>query len=144
MVPPAGIALRTYRGPGDVSTWLDLRHRAFARARVGVRQWTETDFEQEFLTKPWWSPEHLWFAEARSQAVGTVALAIRGEEEGARPAVHWLAVLPAWRRRGVGRLLMCALESRAWELGHREVWLETHAAWDSAVRLYESLGYERA
>jgi GNAT superfamily N-acetyltransferase len=55
--------------------------------------------------------------------------------------VHWLAVLPGWRRRGVGRYLMSVLEARAWELGYREVWLETHAAWAEAVRLYQALGY---
>lgn len=143
LVHPAGVGVRTYRGRADIATWLDLRHRAFARSRLGVRQWAEGDFEQEFLTKSWWLPEHLWFAESGSQAVGTVTLAMRGDGEAARPVVHWLAVLPAWRRRGIGRHLMSVLESRAWQLGYREVWLETHAAWDGAVRLYQAMGYQR-
>jgi mycothiol synthase len=142
-----GVRLRTYAGPQDVPLWLELRHRAFARARLGVRQWDETDFEREFLSKPWWRPEHMWFAEGQAlisrswSPVGTVTLALRGSGDAARPVVHWLAVLPAWRRRGVGRLLMSVLEARAWELGYREVWLETHAAWKEAVRLYRALGY---
>ena len=70
-----------------------------------------------------------------------MTLALRGADEAARPVVHWLAVLPAWRRRGIGRLLMSVLEARAWELGYREVWLETHAAWEEAVRFYRALGY---
>lgn len=143
---PDGIRWRTYVGPADVRVWLELRERAFAGARASVRPWDEADFEQEFLAKPWWRPEHLWFAEARGSRgtwspVGTVALALRGAGNAARPVVHWLAVLPAWRRRGVGRLLMSVLEARAWELGYREVWLETHAAWEEAVRLYRALGY---
>src|SRR5690242_10582944 len=97
--PPAGLRLRTYAGSHDVAAWLELRHRAFARARLGVRQWDESDFEREFLAKPWWRPEHVWFAESTARPVGTVTLALRGEGNAARPVVHWLAVLPAWRRR---------------------------------------------
>jgi GNAT superfamily N-acetyltransferase len=137
----ADIQVRTFCGPQDVPRWLELRHRAFARARLGVRQWTEADFHAEFLAKPWWRPEHLWLAEAGSELVGTVTLAMRGATSQARPVVHWLAVLPSWRRRGVGRMLMSVLEARAWELGYREVWLETHAAWTEAAALYRSLGY---
>jgi GNAT superfamily N-acetyltransferase len=148
--PVAGIALRTYAGPEDIAVWLELRHQAFARQRLGVRHWNRQDFASEFLEKPWWRAEHLWFAETSGalgsppQAVGTVALAFRGQGPSARPAVHWLAVLPPWRRRGVGRLLMTALEQACWDAGYRQVWLETHPSWTAAVGFYETLGYRRA
>ena len=137
--PVEGVTLRTFGGREDIARWLEIRHRAFARLRVGVRQWDEPDFRREFLEKPWWQPEHLWFAESASnvEPVGTVTLALRGQQ----PVVHWLAVLPAWRHRGVGAFLMSVLEARAWELGYRQLWLETHAAWESAVRLYKGRGY---
>ena len=98
------------------------------------------------LKKTWWRPEAMWFAETDSpsltaSAVGTVTLARRGDTPEARPAVHWLAVLPSWRRRGVGRLLITSLEAAVWETGQRQVWLETHAQWGEAAQLYESLGY---
>ena len=70
-----------------------------------------------------------------------MALAFRGEGTEAKPAVHWLAVLPPWRRRGVGRLLMAELHQRCWDLGYRQIWLETHVRWTGAARLYEELGY---
>ena len=38
---------------------------------------------------------------------------------------------------------MAALEERAWELGHREIFLETHAGWTAAQGFYESLGYQQ-
>jgi len=57
--------------------------------------------------------------------------------------VHWLAVLVTHRRRGVAQLLMRALEQRAWDLGQREIFLETHDGWTAAQRLYESLGYQQ-
>jgi GNAT superfamily N-acetyltransferase len=53
-------------------------------------------------------------------------------------------VHPAWRRRGVGRLLIAHLESAAYTTGYRQIWLETHAAWDAAARFYESLGFRAA
>ncbi|MEX2121062.1 MAG: GNAT family N-acetyltransferase [Pirellulales bacterium] len=164
-----GVRLRNYAGPADIETWLDLRHRAFAREKVGVRCWEASDFESEFLARPWWSPERLWFAEATTppkvagtlrapsarkvagtlrvpsaepaEAIGTICLAQRGTGEHARPAVHWLAVLPFWRRRGVGKLLLAALEAACWDAGHRQVFLETHAQWTAALRFYESHGY---
>jgi GNAT superfamily N-acetyltransferase len=147
IVPVPGITLRPYGDPGDVERWLELRRRAFARQRLGVRDWQAADFAREFLEKPWWRPEHMWFAEARSEdeaawPVGTVTLAQRDDGNHPRPVVHWLAVLPSHRRRGIGRLLISALEAAVWDAGGRQVWLETHAAWAEAARLYESLGYE--
>jgi GNAT superfamily N-acetyltransferase len=145
------IEIRAYAGEEDMFDWLALRHRAFARQKVGVRQWDTRDFESEFLAKAWWRPERMWFAEHVSEGaggasetrlvVGTVTLAMRGSGPEARPVVHWLAVLPEWRRRGIGRLLIATLEACAWDEGYRRIWLETHVQWQSAVRLYESLGY---
>jgi GNAT superfamily N-acetyltransferase len=143
-----GIRLRNYRGPEDIVDWLDLRRRAFARQRVGVGDWDECDFRREFLEKPWWKSERMWFAEladsasAASAIVGTVTLAQRGTGASAKPVVHWLAVLGGYRRRGIGRLLMATLEAAVWDSGGRQVWLETHNAWREAARLYESLGYK--
>lgn len=139
--------IRTYGGPEDIGPWLELRSAAFARQRVGVRQWTPADFEAEFLGRWWWQPERMWLAESgpenspQKQVVGAVMLAMRGEGEQARPVVHWLMVHPGWRRRGIARALTTQLEARAWDLGFRQVWLETHAQWAEAAAFYESLCY---
>jgi GNAT superfamily N-acetyltransferase len=139
-----GVALRAFR-PDDVAAWLALRDRAFARERVGVRAWAETDFRCEFQDRWWWRPQWMWLAENEERGlVGSVTLAMRGEPEAAKPVVHWLMVAPRWRRRGVGRLLLSHLEQAAWEAGYREIWLETHARWKAAVEFYEALGYRAA
>lgn len=144
----AGVELRHFQGEADISLWLDLRHRAFARATPGILGWSTSDFAVEFLKRPWWSPDRIWFAETcpgngeTPQVVGTVAVADRSATESAVPAVHWLAVLPQWRRRGIGRLLLTAVEERCWRQGQREIFLETHAGWSAAGRLYRSLGYK--
>ena len=97
------------------------------------------------IAKPWWKPENLWLAEdcvaGAGRLVGAVTLAMRGPEFEGVPVVHWLMVDPDPRNRGIGRLLMRALEMTCWELGFRRVSLETHVAWTAASRFYESLGY---
>ncbi len=145
--PVAGVDLRNYDGPDDIDIWLDLRRRAFARQKLGVGNWDAGDFEREFLHKSWWRAQAMWFAETRSQllpasVVGTVTLARRGDSPDARAAVHWLAVAPGYRRRGIGRLLVSTLEAGVWDAGGRQVWLETHVHWTEAAGLYRSLGYE--
>ncbi len=142
-----GIRLRHYAGPEDIVVWLDLRRRAFARQRLGVGDWDERDFAREFLEKPWWRHDAMWFVEARRppqatfQPAGTITLARRGVPPDQKPVIHWLAVVPGFRRRGLGRLLVATVESAAWHAGQRQIWLETHSAWQEAAKLYAALGY---
>ena len=156
--PLPGVTIRCFR-PEDVDRWLALRQRAFAREKLGVREWSAADFEEEFLTKPWWNPAHCWLAEATSSnfpadqpvapgvgqatspLLGAVAMALRGQSPTAKAVVHWLMVEPRFRRRGIAHQLMNTLEAAAYAAGYREVHLETHAAWTSAAEFYTRLGY---
>lgn len=70
------------------------------------------------------------------EAVGMAGLAIRG----ARGWVSGFGVVPAWRRRGLGRRLMSALLERARAGGLRQLSLEVLAGNFAAKRLYESAG----
>ena len=142
----AEVRLRHFAGPQDIRTWLEIRRRAFARQKVGVGDWNEADFEREFLAKVWWRPQCLWFAEVDrlmlpAEPAGTVTLARRGASPDDKPVVHWLAVSPRYRRLGIGRLLITALEQAVWDAGERQIWLETHAGWVEAGHLYQTLGY---
>jgi ribosomal protein S18 acetylase RimI-like enzyme len=55
--------------------------------------------------------------------------------------VKHVRVHPATRRRGVGRLLMNALEDRARDLGYRELHLDTATNQPEALAFYRALGY---
>ena len=166
--PVVGFRLRAFEDPGDLPAWLVLRQAAFARERLGVRAWDVSDFRHEFSAKPWWNPAHCWVVEPESypgepgstpnqppdsrvfaQAfsadqplVGSVTLAMRSSDEVDRAVVHWLMVPPRYRTLGLGRWLLSVLEEQAWQLGHREVFLETHAAWEAATRFYQAAGYQ--
>ncbi len=145
--PIPGITLRGFRDERDVATWLRLREQSFAAEPFRIRPWSAFEFRQHCQAAAWWNPCHVWFAEVmatNSQSavpVGMVTLARRGGEAKGVPAVHWLAVLPEWRGKGIGRMLLTHLERRCWELGDRVVQVETHSAWKSALALYRRLGY---
>ncbi len=135
-----GVTLRTFSGESDIGRWLALRAKAFADQTPAVRLWTQADFAAEFLVKPWWSPERMWFAEADG-TIGSVTWAMRGRQVYDSPVIHWLMVEPEWRRRGVGRLMIHTLEAACWQAGYRQIGLETHAKWADANAFYEALGY---
>lgn len=147
-VPSAERAtVRTYNRESDIERWLEIRRQSLAGQIAAGRLWTREDFHREFSGKPSWRPERMWFAEvddaAGPKSVGAVAMAFpEGRENLA--AIQWLLVLPDYRRRGIGRLLIATLESAAWDDGCRTVMAETLSTWDAAMRFYKSLGYEEA
>jgi GNAT superfamily N-acetyltransferase len=139
-----GVCVRSIVIPEDVDAWLELRSRATAGLSPQVREWSRNDFAAQMLAKPWWRNDWTWLAigpQLGQPPIGAVTLGLRTVPEATVPIVHWLVVDPAWRRRGVGRMLMSRLESAAWEAGYRQVGLETHANWKDAVAFYQSMGY---
>lgn len=55
--------------------------------------------------------------------------------------LHRLAILPAYRRRGIGRLLVEVVEAIAREQGIRQIRLEVRAAQPENIAFYRTLGY---
>jgi ribosomal protein S18 acetylase RimI-like enzyme len=73
----------------------------------------------------------------RGEPVGMALLSRRG----GRGWVSGVGVLPGWRRRGIGRLLMETVLERAREAGVRQVALEVIAQNSAARALYVKLGF---
>jgi GNAT superfamily N-acetyltransferase len=138
-----GFSVRNISIPDDIAAWLALRNRAMVDQIPRARPWSEADFCSEMQSKTWWRADRTWLATAVETAllVGAVTLALREGSVSTIPVVHWLFVDPAWRRRGIGRLLISHLELAAWNDGWREIELETHAGWTPAVAFYQSIGY---
>lgn len=84
-----------------------------------------------------------WLAWVDGEAVGLLN-AIEGFSSfAARPLlnVHDLAVLPAWRGRGLGRALLRAAEAHARQRGACKLTLEVLSGNTNAAALYASEGY---
>ncbi|MCA9248884.1 MAG: GNAT family N-acetyltransferase [Planctomycetales bacterium] len=138
--------LRTLELPRDEAGWLELRNRAFAGEVPTVRPWNSADFRREMIAQPWWNPERTWVIDAPGlpgRMVGAVTMALRASDRAHTPAIHWLMVDPEFRGLGWGRSLIAALERAAYNDGYRQVVLETHVNWRSAVALYQRLGYQQ-
>ncbi len=158
------VTLRTYAGTADIEPWLQLHAAANPASHGSARRWGFHDFHREFLDKPWWRPESMWmarvndpsdetrgdghgveqtgaFAPTRWPLIGTVTLGMRGRQGQEQPVVHWLLVAPHWRRRGVGRMLLSAVECECWKLGYPEIQLETLSHWTEAVAFYQAMGF---
>ncbi len=81
----------------------------------------------------------MWVAEIAGEIVGTASVL---------PEPEWLyirsvAVLPAAQGKGVGRLLMNAIEKYALENGFARMFLYTTYFSTGAIGMYEKLGFKR-
>ena len=160
---PKNVVLRHYQGEQDARAWLEMRSLAFSRQKRGIQAWDRTDFDREFLQKPWWEPARMWLAElplidcsteqptsplsllkpkpGQPQLIGTLTLAERVLPNETRYVLHWLMVAPRFRGQGIAKALVARLEVAVWERGAHNIYLETHAAWTEAAELYRKLGY---
>ncbi len=71
-------------------------------------------------------------------SVGTALLGVRGD----RGWVTGLGVIPEWRRRGIGRVMMDEVLRSASASGVKRVWLEVINKNRPARRLYDDLGFK--
>lgn len=83
----------------------------------------------------------IWIAEEHEKVLGSVQLNLCQKPNGLnRGEVQKLLVLSNARRRGIARLLMQQLETRARQLKRGLLYLDTEAA-SEAEHLYCALGY---
>jgi len=80
------------------------------------------------------------------EAIGLATCFLGFSTFAARPLlnIHDLAVVPEWRGKGVGRLLLNAVERKARELGCCKLTLEVLENNRVARRLYEAVGFGQA
>ncbi|PYV22992.1 MAG: hypothetical protein DMG24_15200 [Acidobacteria bacterium] len=81
-----------------------------------------------------------WVAEAEG---GIVGFLVAGREPRQVGHIITIDVVERWRRLGIGRALMHAVEQWAERQGLRLIYLETAAGNTTAQKFYAGLGYER-
>lgn len=85
-------------------------------------------------------PEHLWVAECRGQVVGLVGL-ILGQEGEAEAEVEPVVVAPAYRGRGIGRLLVERVIAEARAQGAHLLTIVPAARNVEAIARFHHLGF---
>lgn len=138
---PAGYRIRTYE-TGDDAAFVRIKNAAFMSENAGGRAWTAADFKKEYLDSPYFDPMRVLFAVFGDEPVGTTTAwtaTYRGREVG---LIHWVAVVPEHRSKGLGWLLNVRALHKLKALGYGEATLNTSETLESAVRLYRRLGFE--
>lgn len=82
-------------------------------------------------------------AESSGFTVGTVSMSGHRFQIPGSLRMFALDVGPAYRRQGIGTLLIEAVEAKAGHEGFEKINLEVALDNDGAIRLYERLGYRR-
>lgn len=111
----------------DLDVLLEIERRSFAVP------WTRGEMEEEF-DLPYSRP---WVAEREGRVVAFgIHWLIAGESQLADVAVH-----PDYQRRGLGRSMMEKLMDESRALGMSKMTLEVRADNESAIDLYQKLGF---
>ena len=124
----------------DAAAIADVLAQAFApyRARYTEQAFGATTLDVErILARMREGP--VWVALDADRIVGTVSVVLNGSE----CYVRGMAILPDAQGRGIGRLLLDAVEDFAVTAGSQSLTLITTPFLDQAIRLYERFGFYR-
>lgn len=134
---PAGFTFRAH-APGDAVRWF--------RIQAAADRWnpiSSTTFRADFgQDEAALAARQVFVLDPQGAAVGTVTAwwgeLSPGDTWG---RVHWLAVLPEFQGRGLGRALMTWVCTRLQTLGHTRAYLTTSLLRLPALRLYLRFGF---
>ncbi len=133
---PEGYGIRAMR-LDEAGLWTDIQRDAEPFFEV-QSEW----FGQAFGGDPDAVPQRCYLiVNARGVAVGTVSAWYNNNYHGETwGQVHWLAVRPAYQRRGLARaaLAYCLAQLARW---HDRAYLGTHSERIGAIRLYLEMGF---
>lgn len=86
----------------------------------------------------------VWVQEANGALIGSVALRVTEGRAGTVFEIRWIAMVPAWRGMGIGRLLAETAIDHARAHKARAVLVRVPSETAPAYALFESLGFTRA
>jgi ribosomal-protein-alanine N-acetyltransferase len=99
--------------------------------------WSTSQFKEEFAGIP--STRYMSVAEDGNTIVGYCGVFVPAP--GVEADILTVAVLPAYRRQGIAKEFMRQIEAYAIERKASAMMLEVELSNESAIKLYESLGY---
>jgi mycothiol synthase len=132
---PENFSFRSCRA-GDEAAWLHIIRRSYGG------DWPDDAFQRHMLSEESFRPERLFFVVTEAgrpvATAGALQKLLHGDRSG---YLHMMAVLPEFRRRGLGTALLrrCLIYFR--EQGWRDAVLDTEVSRPEAIRLYLAGGF---
>ncbi|MBC8103679.1 MAG: GNAT family N-acetyltransferase [Cytophagales bacterium] len=138
---PEGITIRAFTGSAEAARWTAVQRDAEPFLTISddlfVREFGSDDAAI--------ASRCLAAVETTTGEMVAAASAWHGGDPGARGEdwgrLHWVAVRPAYQRRGIARALVVECLHRMVALGHGRAYLVTSTGRHGAIALYESVGF---
>jgi GNAT superfamily N-acetyltransferase len=127
--------------PGDEEIWV-----AIQKAADHYNTITKDLFFQQFPKETFALKDrqcYLCDRSSRAVATGTAWAETQGLSAG-YGLVHWMAVLPEFQHRGIGKMLMSVICRRFIALGYKQACLRTSTLRPDAIALYRRFGFATA
>ncbi len=132
---PPGYHVRTYRD-GDQQAWCDILNESFEDS------WTIEKFTEKMLQSYGYRPGRIFFMYYGDDPVATAsAWRMKSIGDDTIGYVHWVAVKPAHRGKGLGRAASIVVLEKFREEGCREAVLQTDDYRLPALKTYLNLDF---
>ena len=134
---PKEFSLRWHQ-PGDEQHWLDIHLAADKYNPITPELFSREFGEAHDVLKH----RQCFLLDANQKPVATATAWFNDNfNGGSYGRVHWIAVVPAHQRRGLGKALMTIVCCRLRALGHLHAYLTTSTARIPAIKLYRGFGF---
>ena len=136
---PSGYGLRSFR-PGDEAEWAYLINRAYSTT-PNPTDFTAEKVLEKWVNTPFFLPDGSYFVTWGGRMVGCFMAWKQVDEGPRRGRLHWLAVDPDHRRKGIARFLTVKVIRHLQALGLDSIFLDTGYNLDIAMKIYRDLGF---
>jgi len=136
------VSLRLYK-KGDEAIWTRIWREAEPFDEI-----KDSTFHESLGTDEAVLERSVWFAvDEFGNDIGTVTAWSEPKDSESHPEyagwgrVHWVAVVPAWQGRGVGKMLLWHCLNELLHHGHHQTFLVTSSGRIGAVAMYQKFGF---